>query len=465
MSLRHAARRGVQRPRLQVLPSRRVGSAGPDAVEFAASKGLILDDWQAWVVDGLLSEDAEARLVASMAVLLVPRQNGKNSILECVELYALYVLDLPLILHTAHLQVTSADHMMRMRSLIESDPDLAAITEFHLANGKERIVRSDTGGQIKFVTRSKKTGRGGSPQLVVFDEALYLSDEAMQALVPSLSAQSMRDDAPLMVFTSSAPVGESEVLHRLRDACLRGGVPDAFFAEWSCEPGVDPDDRDAWFDANPGMGIRIDPDWVASNERAVLKPEAFLTERLGVVFGVDDVAVELPGWHDCLDADSQIAGTFSTALDVSDDGAFCSIAVAGVRADRLLHVELVSRFEGTMAVVPALLKMGVREVLLDPRASAAGLISDLGAAGVRVREVGILEYVRACAGLKRKVANGGLRHRGQADLNMAVQHAAVRTVGEAWVWARRSSKVDISPIVAVTLAASCDPVDLEQQVW
>jgi hypothetical protein len=30
----------------------------------------------------------------------------------------------------------------------------------------------------------------------------------------------------------------------------------------------------------------------------------------------------------------------------------------------------------------------------------------------------------------------------------------VRTIGEGWAWARRSSSVSISPLVAVTLAAN-----------
>jgi hypothetical protein len=47
---------------------------------------------------------------------------------------------------------------------------------------------------------------------------------------------------------------------------------------------VDVNDRDAWYAANPSMGVRISEDWVAANELALLSTEGFMIERLGVVF-------------------------------------------------------------------------------------------------------------------------------------------------------------------------------------
>lgn len=38
------------------------------------------------------------------------------------------------------------------------------------------------------------------------------------------------------------------------------------------------------------------------------------------------------------------------------------------------------------------------------------------------------------------------------DLDAAVEGAARRPLGDAWVWARKSAEVDISPLVALTLA-------------
>lgn len=103
----------------------------------------MLDEWQKWCIRGILSEDRRANLCALVCLLLVPRQNGKNVVLEVVELYALFVLDLRYILHSAHLTETSADHMARLWEAIQSDEDLAIRSKQTTAHGFEKIERID----------------------------------------------------------------------------------------------------------------------------------------------------------------------------------------------------------------------------------------------------------------------------------------------------------------------------------
>jgi hypothetical protein len=122
-----------------------VSSAGADAVEFAASCGLFLDDWQVWCLDQMLAEDRDGRWCASQIALILPRQNGKNAVLEALELYALFVLDETRIIHTAHLAKTAADHMRRMVQLIHANDELDAITHIYWSNGKEALERTDNG--------------------------------------------------------------------------------------------------------------------------------------------------------------------------------------------------------------------------------------------------------------------------------------------------------------------------------
>jgi hypothetical protein len=45
-----------------------------------------------------------------------------------------------------------------------------------------------------------------------------------------------------------------------------------------------------------------------------------------------------------------------------------------------------------------------------------------------------------------------LRHIWQTELNAAVFGADRKFYGDAWLWARRTSSADISPLVAATLA-------------
>jgi phage terminase large subunit-like protein len=450
---------GAQRPRLVNLPSGTVSTAGDEAITFAAQCGLILDDWQQWTLRQMCGERADGSWAASSAVLLMPRQNGKNAVLEALELAGLYLWDYSRIIHTAQLAKTAADHMKRMVALVASNPELDAITHPYFSNGKEALERKDTGARLEFITRGKKTARGGSPQLVVFDEALFLSDDQLQAILPALSAQSMNPEgAPQLVYTSSAPLAESEVLHRLRKQGMAADGGPLFFAEWSAEVGVDPADRDAWYDANPGMGIRISEQWVHDVEFATMSPEAFLTERLGVPEDLDEdnAVIDMARWADLVDPDSSIASNHQLALDVAYDRRWASFAAAGRRADGKAHVEVFHRQPGTDWVLEraaeayAKSKLPVRILSGSPAASFIPLLVERN---VPVEEVLPGDHARAVGQFLDAVENKELAHLGDPALTAALSGAVLRaSAGDASVWARKTSKVDISSLVAVTVA-------------
>jgi hypothetical protein len=447
---------GAQRPRLQHLPPGQVSSAGQDAVDFAAACGLVLDDWQAWCLDKMLGEDAAGRALATTVLLILPRQNGKNAVLEALELYAFYVLDEPRILHTAHLAKTAADHMQRMVALVRSNPDLDEVTHCYFANGKEALQRTDTGARLEFITRGRKTARGGSPTRVIFDEALFLLDEQVQSILPAMSAQSMRADPPQLIYTSSGPLPESVVLHRLRRQGMAGESPRMFFAEWSCEVGTDLRDRSGWYEANPGLGIRISEDWIAGTELAQMSPEGFALERLGIVVADDGMHAHLPGWEACRGAKSNMdKPPTSVAVAVGPGGQWSSVAAVGACADGLPYVELVRREPGTAWLVAevqaAHQAIGV-PIVVDPRSPSAGVIDEIKRAGVPVIEVTTADYLRSCAVLQDAVSNTRVRHFGEQPLDAAVVGADIRSVGEAWAWSQKASTVDITPLVAATLA-------------
>lgn len=499
-----------QTPRLEQTPRRAVASAGDDAIAWAESIGWSkrrgrgfykLDAWQKFCIRGILSEDASARLCASVALLLVPRQNGKNVVLEVVELYAFFVLELRYILHTAHLAETSADHMDRLWEAIQSDKRLRSSCRRVVANGKERIYSTEDGAPpddedddeddnplrrtIRFRTRSKKIGRGGSPQMAVFDEALHLTDRQQAGTLPSLSAQSAGPDKPILIYTSSAPVEveEAEVLLRIRAAILAGDMPDAWFAEWSVEPesGIDWDealqrmiaDKAGWFAANPGMPERIDPDWVDAVERPTMSPEAFAIERLGLVIDTGPAGgpINPARWALLADKDSMATDdTIRLCLDAPPELTSATFSIAGVRADGLLHGSVrhhvqASKLTELVATAKKLCDGHGVDLILPPNSPARAWKPDMLAAGVPLDEMTGPEYAEACGNIRVKVAEGGIRHRGQPDLSAAIDGLAVHRSGDLEVWARRSSKSNIAPFVALTCALHRVPVPSEESAF
>lgn len=441
---------GAQRPRLQLIPAGIVTSAAEEAIGLAASCGMTLDDWQRWCLHHMLGEREDGSWAASQSLLIVPRQAGKSALFEVVELAALYLWGERKIIHSAHLAKTAAEHMQRMVNLIRSNPDLEAITHFYFANGKERIQRTDTGACIEFITRGKRAVRGGSPQRVVFDEALFLTDEQMQAILPGLSAQSMNaEGAPQFMFGSSAPLAESLVLHRLRDQAMAGNLPRTFYAEWSCEDGADPYDRENWYASNPGLGIRISEEWIEQNELSILSPEAFAVERLGVPVRPKDesgsAVIPMPAWLACVVDDSAPVVPEVFAVDVTPDRSTAAVAFAARVGDRV-HVGVADHRPGqgtewVRVLVADATQRGVPVVTDDPTLAAE--LPD-------VRRTTTRELVEACGSLFDAVQSRRLRVRRQRSLEDAVAAGRSRPLSHGWAWDRRG--VDVSPLVAATLA-------------
>jgi len=454
-----------QRPTVLHLPPDIVDTTiGDIAVEFAAEVcGLHLYDWQAWALRNMLARRSDGNWAARDSGLEIPRQNGKNSVLEALELYLIFLGGAKLVVHSAHEQPTAEMHFARLRSLIEnSDELLAAMPRsqnggFHTANGKERIELAD-GRRIVFKTRTKKAGRGPSPDAIIFDEAMELDARSLGALTPSLSA---RRNA-LLVFTSSSPYAHSDQLHRLRSRALSGEGGRLFYAAWNSDPDVDPRDEANWFACNPSLELGDDerPGKQIEAMRAdldTLTPELFAVEHLGIPEEPvsSSTVIPLEQWDSMADKASQLSGRTLVALDVSPDRKWATFAAAGRRDDGLVHLEVIHRQPGTSWVVPyAAERQYLREsgLRIEKGGPAASLIAPLVEAGIEVVEVPTAELTRATGQFIDAALAGELRHLGQQSMRSAVAAAQLRASGDAELWSRRSSKMDITPLVAATIA-------------
>lgn len=448
------ALRGSQRPRLSSVPPQ-VSSAGVEAVELAATAGLVLDEWQAWTLDQALGERVAGRRWAARDVgLVVPRQNGKGSILEARTLAGLFLFGERRILHTTHEMKTTLDAFARVRGLIDGSADLSRkVRTTRVANGSEGITLT-SGQELRFIARSQGSGRGLFADCLFLDEAYDLDDRDLEALLPTLSTS----PNPQAWYTSSEGRSDSLRLRAVQDRGRAGGDSSLCYLEWSAPRAADLDDRTVWAQANPSLGIRIEEETLAGF-RASLSDDGFAREHLGIdgvgskVWVVDQVR-----WTAALDPESTAAAGLRFAVDVSPDRTSASIAAAARRSDGLWHVELVDRRSGRDPswVVPELVRMQAEHragpVVVDAGAPAGSLVRPLREAGAVVDEYGVREYGRACGRIHDEVIGGRLRHLGQPDLDAALGGARRRTLGDSWAWARRDAAVDITPLVAVTLA-------------
>src|SRR5690606_22060142 len=195
---------------------------------------LVITDWLG-VKNG--------RWAASRVGLAVPRQNGKNAILEIVELYKMVELGRR-ILHTAHEVKTARKAFTRLLSFFENErkyPELASLVlTVRRTNGQEAILLKN-GASIEFVARSKGSGRGFTVDDLVCDEAQELSEDVLAALLPTISAAPSGDPQVTMTGTPPAPSMDGEAWTRLRKSGHEG-TPRVAWAEWSLPGDVDLDD-------------------------------------------------------------------------------------------------------------------------------------------------------------------------------------------------------------------------------
>lgn len=471
-----AVRRGAQRPRVGNWPDY-VTSSGVEAVELAASAGLVLDPWQEFVLTHGLGEQADGRWAAFKVSVWVPRQNGKGAIIEARELAGLFLFRERLILHSAHEYKTAAEAYIRIKELIQSTPDLdRRVNKYWQANGEQGIelTRAAGGGRLRFIARSRGSGRGFSGDLNILDEAQELTGQQMAALLPTMSAR----PNPQIWFFGTPPEDPGAWAYGLR-ADGEAGVPRMAHFDWGADLDLTSpedlrrarEDIDLWYACNPALGRRISEEFVRDEAGPSGLGDRFAIERLGVWpprVADGPKVLDINVWNGLCDPGSQIDGDVAFAVDMTPSRDRACIAVYGVRADGVGHVEVIDQREGTDWVVGRLAQLSERwqpvAVGLDIKGPAVTLLTELEKAGLHRPDDparparGDLaiptaqDVAAACGQFADAVAQSTIRHTGQDVLATAIRGAKTRPLGDAWAWARRVSSADISPLVAVTLA-------------
>jgi hypothetical protein len=452
-------------PKVRSVPSYAF-SHGHDALELAESAGLVLDPWQADVIVGSMGVRPDGQWSAFEVGVEVPRQNGKDAILEVRTLAGLYLIGERLITFSAHQFDTSLEAFRRLLELVEEADLQREIKRISRSHGEEGIELK-SGQRVRYRTRTKGGGRGFSGDCLILNEAMILPESAMGSVFPTLAAR----PNPQVWYTGSAVDKEVHehgvVFTRVRD---RGHRRDRRLGWWEFgahgyeHPDEIPPEVAAdpvtWLQANPAMSVRIAEEYIRA-EQGALASRTFAVERLGVGDrpSTDDTAdqkIDAAAWDALEDRESRRTGPIVFVFDVSPDDRSAAIAVGGRRADGLRHVEIVDHRPGTGwledRVIELYEKHSPKEIVCDARGPASEFVETLKNRGVRVETMDAREHAQACSSLVSAVKGGMLRHLGTSEVRAALKGAATRPLGDAWAWARKTSSVDICPLVAVTLA-------------
>lgn len=480
---------GCELPRIYTPPLRELSprsvvtqrnTLGYDVIDFASSVcGIELFPWQQWLLIHALELLPDGSFRFRTVTVLVARQSGKSTLSQILALWYMYRLGSDLVLGTAQ-DLDSAEEVWQGAvDLVEDVPELKALRARVVLNNGKKSLELKSGSRYKVKAANRRAGRGLSGDLILLDELReHQSWDSWAAVTHTTMA---RADAQVWAL-SNAGDAASIVLRYLRKmghAAL--GDPDGINAEldplsmlppesddivadddgdtlglfeWSAPPGCDINDRDGWAQANPSLGYSITERTIASAAR--MDPHwVFRTE---VLCQWSDGAAEGPfppgAWDETSDPTSRIVDELVAAcVDVSFDRSRAHIAFAGRRADGLAHVEIVASRAGVDWVLPWLLERSARLSGVTGQgrgAPVSGLLPELLAAGLRVVEWQGSDLGAGSGAFYDLVTSRSVRHLPQPVLDVPAATAVTKPSGDGWLWDRRHSPTDISPLVAAT---------------
>ena len=439
---------GAQEPRVKVRPAGAVDFYdGEEAVELSTGYGLTPDPWQSSVVGGWLARGSDGRLAAGRCGVAVPRQNGKNGSVETAQLHKLVVQGRK-VLHTAHEVKTARKAFLRLCSFFENErkyPELAELVEsIRRTNGQEAIILTN-GASIEFVARSRGSGRGFTVDDLFCDEAQEMTDEQLEALLPTIAAAPSGDPQIIFLGTPPPPEAAGDVFVRVRTDAVSGKAERLCWDEWSI-----PDEmpvaealgnwRELSYATNPALGRRLNITTIA-DEVVAMSPEGYCRERLGQwqVARRGALAFSSAAWGNLL-GDPEAFECERTAYGVkfTSDGSGVALVAAFRNSAGALFLEPIRQAnmgEGIQWLIDELVELApyAAQIVIDGRAGVGYLVNALRDAGVKNKRLIILptlDQIKASHSmLEQEVIQGGVSHGGDAELTKQVSHAMKRKIG------------------------------------
>ena len=338
---------------------------------------------------------------------------------------------------------------------------LARLYRIRKSQGSEGIHKRRGSSRLQLFAPTPTALHSTNVDTAIVDEAFAATIDEGEGIESGITpAQLTRPWRQLWIVSAGGTI-ESTWWDRWLTAGA-SGIPGVALFDYGAvvDAAYDPADPEVWAAAHPTAGVAFPMSvladlWArrtddAAFERAYLNVWPRPSEAL-VAAGLD-----LEAWRNAARPDVAPDVT-ALALDVAADRSSASLAVAGPHPTDpgRLAVEVV--WVGKVAALAAAVKTqraAYRNVpVVADSLVAASVVAELRRARVTVDPIGAADHARACGHFVDRLTAATITHRAQAVLDDAITGAARRPLGDAWLWSRRHSSVDISPLVAATLAA------------
>lgn len=448
---------------------------GSVAVALSNAYGLRPHPWQRLILDDWLAMDERGTLTNSLCLLIVSRQNGKTGCVDPRETYGLVIRG-ERILHTAQEYQTSRVAFDRLREKFGSKvndpnakyPELNRLVSKYTTSANQMVLDLTNGGHIEFRTRGSggDTGRGGTFDLVVVDEAQSYTNEQDAAMSPLNSAAPSGSPQTILMGTVPDPARpyKGEVFARLRNAAHEAPYEGLCIHEWGAQEIGDVLDEERWYEFNPSLGYQLLVSSLRKDSKG-MSDDTFAREHLGWWGAITAVATPINSadWDACRIGQDDVPeeGSVTYAVKFSPDGSRGVISVCLSDGESPLHVEVaeqwsLSRGVGRFAKYLTDVSDFAEAIVIDGRSNAQTLVDKLLDSGVDedvlVRPTST-QMMDACSLLVDATRERSLTHIGQEQLDEAAKGCGRRKIGTSGGYGFESKdNADATVLESVALA-------------
>jgi hypothetical protein len=416
--------------------------------KIAELLGQPLMPWQHLVADVGCELKSDGCPAYREIVVTVPRQSGKTTLFLSWQLDRCLNWGVPQrSVFTAQTGKDARDKWLdELNPLLRHSRLRPLIGRINEGMGNESI-RFKTGSIIRLLSTSASSGHSKTLHQAVMDEIWHDQDDRReQGLRPAMVTI---PDAQLLVCSTAGTMASTVYNRKVaagRKAVLADRGEGLAYFEWSAPEDWDPSDEESWWGFMPALGHTIGPEAIRS-EREAMDPGEFRRAYGNRPTGGVDLVISPDVWMRVCSSTAAPAGKPRFGLDVAEDRSTSAIALVGENG----VVELVEHRPGTGWVVERANELTARHettVAVDFGGPAGVLADSLErCVPMKAREV-----VQACGAMYDAIVEGTVTFRQDDAFDTAVTGVVKRAVSDNWVWSRRASTTDVTPLMAATLA-------------
>ncbi len=416
--------------------------------------------WQRTFGDLAGYAGAGGRYAAEFVIAMIPRQCGKTT--AVFDLAQGRCLTLPdyRAAYTAQTGHTTTERFGERMSELGSTA-LGRKVGRRRSAGTERMTFPN-GSYLKAFPPKDGALRGSALDLVVLDEAQEVTESQGvaldQTILPTFTTRRRRQ----FILIGTAGTDMSAFFARYL-AMARGGAAGVVLIEYGAEPDDDPADPAVWHRVHPGLAAGLTDEDALRGALAVMGPESFAREYLNVWSTAGTRVLPAKEWNGCRRSGARPRpGTAPVfAVDVAVDRSASVILAVWPDVDGVPVGEVVEYAPGVDWTAGRMIELRDAHrpplIVADNQGPVLTVVDELTRAGVEVTQPSPREFGAACASTLDRVKAGTVAHRGEQPLDAAAAGAGRRTIGDGgWGWARRTSTVDVCPLVAYSLALWAD---------